>query len=348
MFDTVAENFAKQAQACLSLGSPFTAKLLSAATPLLASDNPVMQAVASWPGDPTADALSLRLAGALHALVLTEQDDALARTYPPNRSPAEAEMTAVIAGALSRHEAFCLNWLARAPQTNEVARSAVLLLAYGHIYRRTGMPLAIREIGASAGLNLNFDRYGYKFGATNWGLGNAAVMLAPEWEGPAPKLPDNIPVSDRLGCDTDPLDPVGNKADRLALTAYCWADQETRLARLAAAIGVARGARNRVENISADTFLARELAEPRIGVCVVVSHSIVWQYLPQAVQLEINRLLVNAGARATPQAPLAHVSFELRQDGPPTVLVRYWPGGETRAIAEADPHVRRIFMLNPD
>jgi hypothetical protein len=82
----VRDAFRRQAEVCADMGSPFTARLCALAAERLAPGGPVPDRVLDWPGDPSgrADALPLRLAGALHALVLEGRDPALAAAYPPN------------------------------------------------------------------------------------------------------------------------------------------------------------------------------------------------------------------------------------------------------------------------
>ena len=51
---------------------------------------------------------------------------------------------------------------------------------------RTGLPLALYELGASAGLNLMLDRFSYQLGGLLTGVEGSPVRLAPSWKGPAP------------------------------------------------------------------------------------------------------------------------------------------------------------------
>ena len=79
--------FARQGRACDALGSPFMARLMPLLWRIIAAgDGPVAARILTWQGDPSAlgDAVPLRLAGALHALVLTRADPGLVAPYPPH------------------------------------------------------------------------------------------------------------------------------------------------------------------------------------------------------------------------------------------------------------------------
>ncbi|MFQ5624117.1 MAG: DUF2332 family protein [Paracoccaceae bacterium] len=123
------------------------------------------------------------------------------------------------------------------PQTNEVARSGVLYPGLRVVAAETGAPLALFEVGASGGLNLIPDRFGYRFGKAVYGRAGSPVMLAPDWTGASP---DGAPprILSRRGCDRNPLD-LTDAAHRERLVSYVWPDQAARLARVEAAIGLA-------------------------------------------------------------------------------------------------------------
>ncbi|MFC5414706.1 DUF2332 family protein [Dongia soli] len=69
--DAVLQSFRNQIKWCRGLGSPFTARLLQQALLDLERGGLLAELIGDWPGDPVEDALPLRLAGALHALVLS-------------------------------------------------------------------------------------------------------------------------------------------------------------------------------------------------------------------------------------------------------------------------------------
>ena len=124
------------------------------------------------------------------------------------------------------------------PQTNEIGRSAALLFGHAEIAKRTGLPLALLETGASAGLNLLFDRYAFEFGSFRWGNLESPVKIRCEWRGGTIDLPGTVAVSDRRGCDLKPIDASDLDA-RARMLAYIWPDQFERLARAEAALEMA-------------------------------------------------------------------------------------------------------------
>lgn len=188
--DAVRAAFEAQEAHCAGMGSPFTARLSRLCAARLVPGDAVSDRLLGWTGDPSprADGLPLRLAGALHWIVLSGEMPALAAVYPPN----EASDDALWAGVTSAFEAFApliLERLEGPPQTNETARSAALCPGMLTVAALTGLPLVTSELGASAGLNLVWDRFAYRFGTADWGEPASAVQIAPDWQGPPPPLP---------------------------------------------------------------------------------------------------------------------------------------------------------------
>src|SRR5690606_12035741 len=119
--------FAEQARARRSLGSRLTAQDWEALAEILAHDHGAFsERIRKRPGDASysADSGPMRQCGAPDALVLTGQTQGLAGAY--KRSDASV-LRKEISKAIQRHEQHILEWIEHAPQTNEVARSAVLI-----------------------------------------------------------------------------------------------------------------------------------------------------------------------------------------------------------------------------
>jgi hypothetical protein len=186
MREDIVEAFRWQAQSSTSLGSPFHALLLGLLAQRLGDPEPqatrVGQRIANWSNRTIADALALRVVGGLHALVRAGRVPKLARLYPPT-SPTPVELWPEVLSALQTHDDFLYDFLDSPPQTNEVARSSILLGGALLIAARTGLPLRWHEIGASAGLNLQFDRYRYELDGPVWGDPAAQVVIRSPWSG---------------------------------------------------------------------------------------------------------------------------------------------------------------------
>ena len=337
--DSVIAAFRDQADYCRTLGSPFTGALLDLAAERLKANAAWSAPLLAWPGDPRADALALRLAGALHRAVF-DGDTQLAACY------AAEEITAAdLDAALARHAALLAQYLQSPPQTNDPQRSAVLLGGFLKLAQLCpGLPLQTCEIGASAGLNLSWDAYAYDFGTWQHGEPQTApLLLRCRWGGAQP--PTLHPkVIARAGCDVSPLD-ARNSADRQRLLSYIWAGQPERLARVTLALDHAAGRGITVARRHAADFVAAQLQQRQKDAAFVLYHSIVWQYVAAEEQQRITAAMQQAGAVATAQSPVAWLRFEpgRAKDGADLTLT-VWDGsradGREARLGAGDYHGR--------
>jgi hypothetical protein len=332
--------FTTQAAACRNLGSPFTAALCDVLRSEVDAQSAFGRRILGWGKRATADALALRAAGALHFLARSGRAPELAAAYPPHDFD-ETPLRRALAGAVAAHDDFLAGFLDRPPQTNETARSSILLGGALHVASVVERPLEILELGASAGLNLHFDRYGYDLGLGRWGPPDAALRLVCDWRGAPPPLDAPLEIAERAGCDVAPLDP-SRAADRERLLAYVWPDQAERLARMETALTLAARRDERVVRADAADFLAARLAAPVApGRARLLHHTIVWQYLPLATKTRAKALIETAGAAATRDTPFAWLRMEADGDlRSAAVTLTLWPRGETVALGRADFHGR--------
>ncbi len=170
----------------------------------------------------------------------------LARFYPElteRPKPPEAAAPAFRAFCLRHEKTIAQILKTRVVSTNEVLRAACLMPAFAEAARRGGQPLHLIEVGASAGLLLNWDRYRYDDGYGRViGAPEAALTLVCEPRGAhAPTLPERrLPrLASRLGIDPYPLD-AADPQDAAWLRALIWPEQEERAQRLEWALAVAR------------------------------------------------------------------------------------------------------------
>ncbi|WGW12415.1 DUF2332 domain-containing protein [Saxibacter everestensis] len=169
----------------------------------------------------------------------------------------------------------------RATQTNECARTAAILPVLGEL----DGPIALIEVGASAGLCLNPDKYRMTYrdveGAALQSVGpeGSPVRLDCTVEG-RPPLPKRMPnVVWRAGLDLNPLD-VTDPDDVAWLQALVWPEQTERAERLKAAIEVARAEPPDLRRGDLTRDLNALLAEVPDGVLPVVFHTAVLAYVP--------------------------------------------------------------------
>jgi len=339
----VRASFAEQAHWCGRLGSPFTARLCEALAAALDPGTAVGARALAWPGDPApgADALALRVCGGLHALVRSGEAPGLAPLYPPARLPEAEALRQALAPVLARQA--LLPWLERAPQTNEVGRSAILMAGLMVVAERFPQPIALHELGASAGLNLQLDLYRYDLGGRIAGEPGSSVRLEPDWTGPPPPA-GIVRIASRRGVDLNPLDV---RRDRDRLLAYIWPDQAERLALAEAALDIAAAAPPPVDaGDAADWIEARLGAAAPAGGTRVVMHSVAFQYFPEEVQGRVARAIERAGAGASADAPLAWLRFEkLTDDTHYSLRISLWPSGDEALLAWAHPHASSIRWL---
>lgn len=128
-------------------------------------------------------------------------------------------------------------------QTNEVSRCVFLMPAFVFVSRQgQGRPLYLVEIGASAGLNLLWDRYGYNYGEGHrCGDLDSLVQLTCSLRGSLlPPIAEKLPaVSFRVGIDHNPID-VRDPEVTLWLRAFIWPEHEKRAELLQRAVQVAQ------------------------------------------------------------------------------------------------------------
>jgi hypothetical protein len=352
MIYALSDRFRQQARHSLP-GSPLYERLLTAMADDLDRGGPTAAVVAGYEDDRPGTVLPLRLLGAVHRLVLAGALPDLEPYYPSvgGTEPA-AGAWAALSDCLAKHPDRVRELLGRPVQTNETGRATLLYGALMVVAARTGLPVRLLEIGASAGLNLLVDRYRYDVAVPGQGTARTACLGDPAsplrfvrpWLGvPPADLATPLSIEDRRGCDPNPVDP-SDPDGRLTLTSYVWPDDRARLGRLRAALAVAAGNTPPVDRAGAADWLAASLRRLRPGVVTVVWHSVVWQYVDRSERRLVLELLTEAAGRATSAAPLAYVTFEPRQ-APPRwsgvfeLRMSVWPdGGADRVLATAAGH----------
>ncbi|MQS11601.1 DUF2332 domain-containing protein [Streptomyces kaniharaensis] len=184
--------------------------------------------------------------------------------------------------------------LARRTQTNEAGRCATLL----PLLAALPGPLALIEVGASAGLFPHPDRYRYRYvteaagpvaPVAEFGAEAGSVTLECTVSGPVPLPPvlrERLPeVVWRAGIDLNPLD-VRAEDDVRRLEALVWPEQTHRLDRLRGAVRIARAEPPELVRGDLNAAVRELVARVPAGATPVVFHSAVLAYLPPAEREE--------------------------------------------------------------
>ncbi|MBO3102276.1 DUF2332 domain-containing protein [Cellulomonas fengjieae] len=233
--------------------------------------------------------------------------------------------------------------LARATQTNEANRCAVLLPFLAELPQ----PLALLEVGAAAGLCLLPDRYSYRYDdgtALDPDEGPSDAVL-PCAIGPGVAVPDRLPeVAWRAGIDLEPVD-VHDDDSRAWLETLVWPEHDDRRTRLRAALDVARRDPPRVVRGDLLDVLPALAAEAPRDATLVVFHSAVLAYLDaearsafvDTVSALPGHWISNEGARVLPAT--THLAAGDRGDGFVVTV-----DGVPRAYAH--PHGRAVAELH--
>ncbi len=350
--DTPSERAIRfQAQACHALGSAFSGDILLAAADDLARGGVTRALLAPWAGRDVraqiAEAVPLRLLGALHDMALSGDAPSLTALYPSAAFAGDAAAAwGVAAGLLQSQAARVALFMGHEPQTNETRRSVALLPGFLTVAQATGLPIRSFELAASAGLNQLWDRYHYDLGAAGtWGDTGSGVRLDTDWRGGPPPIQAKVKVIERGACDRAPFD-LADPLARRRLKAYIWADQLERLARLDAAVAAVLAAEIIVEAHDAVTWPERR-AVPREGAATVLFHSVFWQYMPPQSQAALMQAIQRLGAQATPTAPFAWLRMEPPPDNLSLMDIRLtlWPTGEERLLGRCHPHAAWVEWL---
>lgn len=337
---------------CRDMGSPFYADLLALMITDVEQSGPVWSLLAAHANATFADAYVLRVLGGLHKLVLAGQAPELVERYPSVGGDGDATAAwPVVRAIVADPPPMLLDAMTRPPQTNEVGRSIPLVGGMLVIAQETGLPLRVRELGSSAGLNLRFDRYWFEQDDAGWGEPTSKVRFGGFWAGGRALFEQGMTIADRRGCDRDPIDAASDEG-RLALLSYVWPGQTQRFQVLQAALDAARELPVTVDRADAAEWLAAQLAVPVPGVVTVVYHSIFWQYLPDGTRSSIITTLREAGARATLDAPLAWLRLEPhpRDYVPAELRMSLWPARDgvvaNRLLATSGFHLGPVDWLD--
>ncbi|HEY2522443.1 MAG TPA: DUF2332 domain-containing protein [Streptosporangiaceae bacterium] len=291
--------------------------------------------------------------GAVHRLLLGGTDHPLARYYPSvagagalpagEAGPALEAFGRTYAGELAE------TIRTRLVQTSVVQRALGLRIGLSAIAARdpAAGPLHIIEVGASAGLNLRFDRYGYRLNRGQYGDPESPVQLVAALYGDAP-LPDldRLPaIAQVLGVDLNPVDPADPDA-REWLEALVWPENHAQRELLGRALALAAADPPPIRAGDAVDVLPQVATELPAGQPRLVFHTATRLHVPRERRPAFNAAIEAVGETG----PLWWLSAEDRPDPDPrphpvrdgAALLLRDPAGTTRTLAVVDGHLRWV------
>ena len=294
--------------------------------------------------------------GAVHRLLLRGMDHPLAAYYP-SVAGERARPAGEAGPALESFGEMYASELAetirtRLVQTSVVQRtlglriglSAVAALAPGD------GPVHVLEVGASAGLNLRFDRYGYRLNGRQYGDPASPVQLAAEVYGAAP-LPDldRLPeIGSVQGVDLNPVDPADPDA-REWLEALVWPENSGQRELLGRALALVAADPPPIRAGDAIDVLPGLAARLPAGEPRLIYHAATRMHVPRERRPAFDAAIRSAAGTG----PLWEVSVEGIPDPDPrprparhgAALLLRDPAGTTRTMAVVDGHLRWIETL---
>ncbi|ALC90031.1 hypothetical protein AM500_09750 [Bacillus sp. FJAT-18017] len=207
-----------------------SSKLYESISLKLAEDPYVLELCSHAPlGQPVPNLLY----GAVHYLLLKEKDHPLARFYASIDSKPQSPEAAFphFKNFCAAHREKIIELLQiKMVQTNEVRRCGYLFPTFNYIYTKTNKPLALIEIGTSAGFQLLWDHYSYSYNkGTIYGSRESELVIQTEVIGKGkPLFPYSLPpVQARYGIDLH-INDMRNEEDSLWMKALIWPEHQTR------------------------------------------------------------------------------------------------------------------------
>lgn len=256
----------------------------------------------------------------------------------------------------------------RHTQTNEIGRCAVLWpVLQREAVVQGGRPLALLDLGCSAGLNLGVDRYRYNYQSDRGAFSRGGpyqpeqAQVACVWQGCAPPPDVAVPLHAKLGLDVQPVNVQDPQAVRW-LQACVWPGDVARMERLRQAVAQARLAGDTVRRMEGLVDLQRWLDSLPADVVPVLFNSWVLSYFEQE---QLAQLRVAAQSWML-QRGLVWISAEAPALRPPGLSCPDWPAhrpmaGQTlwtrqaavngvlhaEALAWSHPHGHWLHCLSP-
>lgn len=282
------------------------------------------------------------LFGAVHYLLLGGKDHPLKKYYPSiTLNPSQLEEVFPV------FKDFCLNYErditcileTKNVQTNEVRRCAYLYPVFSYIHQLTGKPLALVEIGTSAGLQLLWDRYAYSYSDGQiYGNRESDLVLETEFRNgrPAVLLRDSPPVDSRIGVDLIQFD-ITEGENYEWLRALIWPEHSERVLHLEKAVKIFKENPPKLMEGDGVELLPEIAADIPDDSTLCIFHTHVANQMPENVREKLLETVSEIGK----ERDVFHIYNNIQDK---LLHLEYVRGGKERhiVIGDADGHGRWI------
>ena len=281
---------------------------------------------------------------AIHFLLLKGVHNFLSTFYPSISVVTERNANpypAFRSFCLDHHEEIRQLLATRLVQTNEIGRCACLLPAFALIASHTqGQPLSLVEIGASAGLDLFWDRYSYDYGeGRRYGAPSSTVQISCTLRGNRlPPFPVVLPeVAWRMGIDLHPLS-VSDPEAKLWLRALIWPENTQRAEWLQQALHLIGQDPPSIIAGDALALLPSVLATVPQETTLCIFHSFTVNQFSQEARKQLTLLLGEWAVKR----PLFRVSLEGFEGEDPLLELTTWrnEAAAKQTLAMCDSHAQ--------
>ena len=283
--------------------------------------------------------------GAVHYLLLKGTEHPLKEYFP-----SIVGNTKSYKGSFEFLKDFCFKYRqemesilkTRLVQTNEVRRCAYLYPVFCTVYEKARKPLALVEIGTSAGLQLLWDKYSYSYGTNNiYGDKDSKLTITAEISG------ENIPnlrvtpppVSTRIGFDLNTID-LNDEEEKLWLKSLIWPEHRERLFMFEEAAGYMKEYPVRLVDGDGISLLSKYVEEVPEDNVICIFHTHVANQIPKEKNDQLLQTIETIGKKRD----VFHIYNNIQDKY--LHLDYYFDGVESRnTIAETDGHGRWFEWL---
>jgi len=297
------------------------------------------------------DALPNLFFSAVHFLLLKGEHHQLAAFYPSlnnNSKHYDLAYPYFRSFVLEHKDEIDRIITTRFVQTNEVGRCAILVPSFELVARQAkNRPLALVEIGSSAGLTLLWDRYHYQYNKTlQCGDPNSPVQVKCPLRGEKrPPVPNRFPeIASRLGVDLNPVD-INDPENVQWLRALVWPEHQKRAHQLELAIRVARHAPPQIVRGDALELLPSLIKRVRDDSQLCIFQSFTLSLANGKARERLELIL----AKASEKRHLFHISLEWpKKSETPLLSLASLSNGESteKVLARCNAHGEWLEWLS--